>query len=412
VIIRALHFFIILTSFNGLIFSQWFTLSSGTSSNLKSVFFHNSLTGYVSGSSGMMLKTSNGGVNWNTLQTGITDDINSVYFVNFTTGYASANTGKIIYTSNGGNNWVSVSTGITDNLYSVHSAFCTGSGGSLLYTTNGGLNWVVAVNGSISSYYGIQAVSPTTAFACGVNTIFQPLIAKTTNGGANWSYSVFYLNGNEGNLRDIHFLNNNEGFAVSNVWNGQGGISYTSNAGLNWTTQLYTRALNSIDIEGVAGYSAGIQGYIIKSTNAGQSWFEQQSGVTSILRSVDAIDSLIAYAVGDGGVIIKTTNGGITAIEPVSTEIPNQYSLFQNYPNPFNPTTKIKFAIPVGKGRDRSMIKIYDALGREISTLVNEELNPGTYEVDWNASNYPSGIYYYKIISGSFSETKKMLLIK
>ncbi len=86
----------------------------------------------------------------------------------------------------------------------------------------------------------------------------------------------------------------------------------------------------------------------------------------------------------------------------------------QNYPNPFNPSTKIKFDIPsVGNGRDRSVqLKIYDVLGKEAATLVNEHLKPGVYEADWNAENFPSGVYFYKLESGSFTETKKMLLIK
>ncbi|MBZ0203382.1 MAG: T9SS type A sorting domain-containing protein [Ignavibacteria bacterium] len=99
-------------------------------------------------------------------------------------------------------------------------------------------------------------------------------------------------------------------------------------------------------------------------------------------------------------------------IQLVSTEIPQQFELFQNYPNPFNPATKIRFDIPVGNGRDHSVLKIYDAIGREISALVNEELNPGTYEVSWDASNYPSGVYFYRLRSGNFTQTKKMVVIK
>jgi hypothetical protein len=103
----------------------------------------------------------------------------------------------------------------------------------------------------------------------------------------------------------------------------------------------------------------------------------------------------------------------VVGVNIISTEVPESFSLYQNYPNPFNPSTKIKFDIPVGNGRDRSvMLKIYDALGREIAVLVNEQLRSGTYEAEWNASDYASGIYYYKLTAGEFSETKKMVLIK
>ena len=99
------------------------------------------------------------------------------------------------------------------------------------------------------------------------------------------------------------------------------------------------------------------------------------------------------------------------------TEIPKEYSLYNNYPNPFNPVTKIRFDIPLLRGVSKGQgvltsLTIFDVLGREVGTLVNEQLQPGTYEVDWNAANYPSGIYYYTIKTTSFSQTKKMVLIK
>jgi hypothetical protein len=104
----------------------------------------------------------------------------------------------------------------------------------------------------------------------------------------------------------------------------------------------------------------------------------------------------------------------LVGIQNISSEVPKSYSLFQNYPNPFNPTTKIKFDVPnVMNSRDRSLLLIiYDALGREVATLVNEQLQPGSYEVEWDASNYPSGVYFYKLEAGSFSQTKKLVLIK
>ncbi len=109
----------------------------------------------------------------------------------------------------------------------------------------------------------------------------------------------------------------------------------------------------------------------------------------------------------------------IVGINQVSTEVPNEFSLSQNYPNPFNPVTKIKFQIPLLRGVDAedgrgvlTQLTIYDALGKEIAILVNQQLQPGSYEADWDASAYPSGVYYYKLESGSYSETKKMVLIK
>jgi len=105
---------------------------------------------------------------------------------------------------------------------------------------------------------------------------------------------------------------------------------------------------------------------------------------------------------------------GLNPVTPVSGKVPGSFSLSQNYPNPFNPVTKIKFDVPnVVNGRDRSLrLVIYDALGREVATIVNQQLQPGTYEVEWDGGNYPSGVYFYKLETSSFSETKKMVLIK
>lgn len=114
--------------------------------------------------------------------------------------------------------------------------------------------------------------------------------------------------------------------------------------------------------------------------------------------------------------ILKSTNGGNVFVNQVGSNIPTTFSLEQNYPNPFNPVTKIKFNIPdchsCESGALGISLKIFNILGKKVTTLVNEKLQPGNYEVTWDASQYPSGVYFYKLITEGFSETKKMLLIK
>lgn len=102
-------------------------------------------------------------------------------------------------------------------------------------------------------------------------------------------------------------------------------------------------------------------------------------------------------------------NGFVIGIQPLSTEIPAGFHLYQNYPNPFNPVTKISFDLPVS---GNVTVKIFNSIGEEIETVLHEKLNAGMYSVDWNAASYPSGVYFYQIISGNYSETKKMVLIK
>jgi len=99
----------------------------------------------------------------------------------------------------------------------------------------------------------------------------------------------------------------------------------------------------------------------------------------------------------------------VIGIKPVSTEVPDRFKLYQNYPNPFNPLTSIRFQVAKS---DNIKIIIYDITGKEISKLVDENLQPGTYETDWDGSQYASGVYLYKIISGDYSETKKMIMVK
>jgi hypothetical protein len=104
----------------------------------------------------------------------------------------------------------------------------------------------------------------------------------------------------------------------------------------------------------------------------------------------------------------------IVKVESANSNTPSDFSLSQNFPNPFNPVTKIKFEIPDQVRNDNAVVtlKVYDILGREIATLVNEEKPAGEYEVEFNAANLPSGIYFYQIKSGNFIENKKMVLLR
>ena len=106
--------------------------------------------------------------------------------------------------------------------------------------------------------------------------------------------------------------------------------------------------------------------------------------------------------------IQKVVRTGV-GVKEVDGAVPSEYSLSQNYPNPFNPTTKISFSIPVS---EQVTIKVYDVLGKEVATLLNEVKSAGTYEVDFNASNLSSGLYVYTISSGKFMQSRKMMLLK
>ncbi|MGE5797096.1 MAG: T9SS type A sorting domain-containing protein [Ignavibacteria bacterium] len=93
----------------------------------------------------------------------------------------------------------------------------------------------------------------------------------------------------------------------------------------------------------------------------------------------------------------------------VSLNMPVKFSLGQNYPNPFNSVTTISFSIP---SKSYVMLKIFDVLGKEISILISKEMNPGVYTQQWDAAGFPSGVYFYSLEAGSFSETKKLILLR
>ncbi|NUM63250.1 MAG: T9SS type A sorting domain-containing protein [Ignavibacteriaceae bacterium] len=103
-------------------------------------------------------------------------------------------------------------------------------------------------------------------------------------------------------------------------------------------------------------------------------------------------------------------------IVDVTIDAPIEFSLEQNFPNPFNPTTKIKYTTPASlnpsKGGTLVQLQVFDILGNAVATLINEQKQPGTYEVEFNGTGLPSGIYFYKLKAGTFVQTKKMILIK
>jgi photosystem II stability/assembly factor-like uncharacterized protein len=400
-------------------FSQWVLLNSGSSVHLNAVHFIDVQTGYAAGLSGTILKTTNSGLNWIVLNTGSTVTLRSVYFFNSSTGLVCGYSGTILKTTNGGDNWNVINSGTTSHLlgmsfYNDTVGICAGNSGTILYTTNGGINWLVGTQGYMVTFHSAYMVNASTGYCVGVNTIFAPFVAKTVNGGANWAYSTFYLNNNEGTLRDLYFFDSENGIAVSNLWNGPGAVSKTTNGGANWSTQIYSSALYGVDFPvPTTGYAVGFSGYILKSTDNGNSWSQQISGTAAFLKGVDFVDSVNGYAVGEGGTILKTTNGGVTSVPKNINELPSEFKLFQNYPNPFNLISKIKYQIAK---LSYVKLEVYDALGRKLETLVNKQLGPGTYEAEFSAlgggGDYPSGVYLYRLKTEDFSEVKKMLLIK
>jgi photosystem II stability/assembly factor-like uncharacterized protein len=393
----------------------WNQLVSGTSYNLRSVCFTDVNTGYAVGFSGTILKTTNAGLNWTMQPSGTTEDLYSVHFIG-QTGYIAGGTQytPVIYrTTNGGTNWVSQTVTGTYHLHSVfmtdsETAHAVSDEGKIIRTTNGGINWTVqTINPNTYSLHQVFFTNANTGFIVGTYTMHAGagILLRTDNGGNSWSI----LNYNE--WRSIYFINSETGYGVAG-----GNAKKTTNSGTNWIIQNIGNSIGLTSIwftNTLTGYTAGSTtssiGTIFKTINGGLNWNIQVVPSAGPLNSVFLTDASTGYTVGNSGVILKTTNGGFTGLVPLSNEIPENYELHQNYPNPFNPSTKIKLQL---KDAGLAQLIIYDILGRKVETLVNEVLKQGTYELDFDGNSYTSGIYYYKLISGDYSETKKMVLIK
>jgi len=332
---------------------------------------------WIVGNSGVIFFSSNSGDNWIQQSSGLSGDIYTVFFGDSHHGWAADLNFDIIRTTNAGNNWVTVST--TDFApYAIFftdtaNGWVTGYASKVKYTSNGGANWVDRTPpgaNPIGYFWRIQFIDINTGWAAGLGYGTYSLY-RTTNGGVHWdSCSV---NPAPSVIWGISFVNSMTGFAC-----GPSSVFKTTDGGVSWTSQALP-------------------------------------GGTPILYDIRFANADTGFAVGQGGSILYTTTGGEPiGIRPISTNIPKAFELEQNYPNPFNPTTIFK--IQISKLSDVKVV-VYDVLGRETTTLVNQQLKPGTYEVSWDASNYPSGVYFYQLTVSSeqlavFKETKRMVLLK
>jgi photosystem II stability/assembly factor-like uncharacterized protein len=185
-----------------------------------------------------------------------------------------------------------------------------------------------------------------------------------------------------------------------------------------------------LESKGCVQNCGGTTGTIIDSNSPGDRYFHFHSGKGNFrMAPGESNTTVIAQLITRGNSNLNSVTKlkqlsdvianyyQTVGIKPVSTEIPEKFSLEQNYPNPFNSVTSIKFSIPLSppvplSTRHLVTLKVYDLLGREVATLVNGNLQPGTYEVTFDAGNLPSGIYFYRLTAGDFSETRKLVLLK
>ncbi len=346
-----------------------------------------------SGGNARVWKTTNGGVNWVVILTtgGSHGYFNGIVFsrTNSLIGVAESDPPSLYgqhylaKTTDGGNSWNTQTTISTNGTAITGSVVCTdnlfyGWGiyppARVVITSDGGATWNQR---NISGGYNTTglAFNSDKLTGIGVSGGFLPSISRTTDGGVSWTPL-------------------NTGLPLTGYFNGR----------VKWVYGTNTCYLTS---------ESGSSGSVGKSTDGGLSWSLMNTSGVQGLMNVDLVyinGVVSAYAISDDGRVIKLSEP--IGIVPISSTMPSEYNLKQNFPNPFNPVTKIRFSIPQVSSAAQTFLSVYDILGKEVATLVNEHLNAGTYEVDWNASTNPSGVYYYKLTTGNYTETKKMILIK
>jgi photosystem II stability/assembly factor-like uncharacterized protein len=391
--------------------SGWFQQTSGTTVNLYSVTFTNLNNGITVGANGTILRTSNGGINWVSQSVGTAQTFNSVYFINVNTGYIAGNNGIVLKSTNGGLNWYSQLIGTLQDLNSIYfvnenTGFVVGYAGIIFKTTDGGLNWVSQnslTSNALNSVFFINANTGTVVGTYGT-------VKKTTNGGVNWFSQTVPTTSYE--LTSVFFIDSNTGIIVKANYNYTRSIYRTTNGGNLWY-EIYTgsvRSLRAISfVNSTKGYLIGDEGDVFVTSNGGANWLYTPSGVMNWLYDGIFVSENIGWAVGTGGIILHTTTGGNVFVQNTGNEITEKFYLHQNYPNPFNPSTKIKFDV---SNNSFIRISIFDVVGKEIELITNKNYPAGSYEFTFDAEKYVSGVYFVRLFSNDYTESRKMLLVK
>jgi photosystem II stability/assembly factor-like uncharacterized protein len=310
------------------VFGQWSAANSGTTNNLNGIYLLDSGIAFVVGDAGTILKSTDAGATWAPLLSGTTNILHAVYFFDGNQGIAVGDQGLILRTTDGGAMWQSVASGVEDALRSVFFSGATGiSGGdsqTILYSTDSGASWQISQSGFFGGGFpGAHMLSPQIGFVAGQNSIFQPLVQATTDGGASWEPHAFYFDKNEGGCTDVRFLDVNTGVVSGFVFDGRGAIARTTDGGMNWSTLFFDQAIEAVDFPVTNttnfGFAVGAGGRILHTTNMGIAWTDQTSGTSVNLNDVSFADPLRGIVVGDSGTILWTANGGGPGPSPTPT---------------------------------------------------------------------------------------------
>jgi photosystem II stability/assembly factor-like uncharacterized protein len=390
--------------------------------SFQGVDFIDSQIGWIVSGDGVIAKTTNGGTDWlvqdNQYRTGFQDvfalDENYIWAVGWT--------GRIYSSANGGETWHvhtysmgtdSRHTGVafvdSTNGWIVGGNFYIG--GWILRTTDGGATWNEITPYPMPRLFDVTFLNADTGFVVsgGGTTSDIGAIYKTTDGGDTWTQKFQHMNG----LESICFINESMGWA-----GGYHLIVKTTDSGESWEVINEKISLNSLFfVDEEYGWTCTVMGYVYHTTDSGITWERQYTGTRETLYDVYFTDRYTGWLVGHNASILKTTSGGTLVTDPVHDTQENEcdFQIRSNYPNPFNQVTRIPFRLT---NRKQVRVTVFDLLGKEVITLIDGVLEPGSYEVVWDGKNrkggdLPSGIYVCTISAGGIHQkTLKMVLVK
>jgi photosystem II stability/assembly factor-like uncharacterized protein len=335
--------------------------------------------------------------------------------------------------TDGGFNWISLFVGmgppwidqpiVEIDPVDLNAVYITVNYHKLYRSTDHGNNWDSIPPPSGYSFSSL-AIAPCNNNSLYISCASPNQVFKSTDRGQTWTLLPFPQVGGSLNCMTIHPEDADIVYASVFSYGGlQGGVYKTTNGGVNWEEKNNGLTnedwdINTINInsqnpdELYIGTGSAETDFLFKTTNGGDNWFKfskglpDSGGVSSI--AIDTLTDRIYLGVGafsGSGIYIYDSLSSVQS-EP---EVPAKFRLYQNYPNPFNPVTTIRFVLSQS---GNVSLKVYDVLGREIETLVDDFRNAGNYEIDFNASEFPSGVYFYKLQTENYIDTKKMIFLK
>lgn len=409
--IRPLLLLFSLIITNSVIFSQW-SLTSGVGSANVWVLKNLNSAIYAGTQSSAYVTTDNGD-SWQQINNGlpVTPNVKDFAANGSTTYCAIYPENKLYSTTNSGQNWIPTSN-YPSNYYTQSVALSgsylfAGCDQMVVSSTNGGNTWSQMNSGSFARNVTSLVVTGSVVYA---GTSSYGVYFSFLNGNS-WTH----ISGALGTAITYEMAyGNNTLYVACNR-----GIQSTTNNGANWVQLNSALANTQVPALSLLGTNIFIsaQNKVHFTSNNGANWQDITAGLPSNPNVLSlAYNDTYIFAGLSTGAVYRLLLSSVIGIEPISSNLPAEFSLKQNYPNPFNPETTFRFDI---EQAGFVKLRVIDAAGREVSTLVNSQLRGGEYEYKWNASNLPSGVYFYTLDfhetgSGSltFTETRKMVLMK